>query len=69
MSTGDDKALEREFDILMAKSGVVVPADRRAGALSGYAESKRMTRLLRQPRTAESEPSNIYSLNVVVRNA
>jgi hypothetical protein len=63
----DNTALEREFDMLMAKSGVVVPTDRRAGALSGYADSKQMTRLLRQPRTAESEPSNLYSLSIVLR--
>lgn len=68
MSGADDKAIEHEFDVLMAKSGIVVPTDRRAGALAGYAESRRMTQLLRQPRAAESAPSNVFSMKVVLRD-
>ena len=62
MSTQDDTALEREFDMLMAKAGATVPADRRAGLIAGYRDMKAMTALLRQPRTAADEPANIYSL-------
>jgi hypothetical protein len=58
----DDTALEREFDVLMAKAGATVPADRRAGLIAGYRDMKRMTALLRQPRAAADEPSNIFSL-------
>ena len=61
MATHND-ALEREFDAAMAKAGLNVPADRRAGTLAAYADMKHMTELLRQPRTAASEPSNVYSL-------
>lgn len=68
ISTQDQEVVEREFDMLMARSGVIVPPDRRAGAVAGYQELKRMTALLRQPRTFESEPSNIYSLKVILRS-
>ena len=62
MSTQEDAALEREFDVLMAKAGAKVPADRKAGILAGYKDMKRMALLLRQPRSEAAEPSNIYSL-------
>jgi hypothetical protein len=62
VSTQEDAALEREFDVLMAKAGAKVPTDRKAGIVAGYKDIKRMTLLLRQPRTEAGEPSNIYSL-------
>jgi len=63
-----DEAIEREFDMLMTMRGVRVPPDRSAGALACYRELKRMTALIRQPRTVESEPSNIYSLKEILRS-
>jgi hypothetical protein len=57
-----DAAVERELDVLMAKAGAEVPADRRAGLLAGYKDMKLMAALLRQPRTPADEPSNVYSL-------
>lgn len=68
MSTEDDAALEREFDMLMVKAGAAVPPDRKAGIVAGYRDMKRMTALLRQPRTAADETSNIYSLKSFVRS-
>jgi len=68
MSTEEDADLERELDMLMAKAGAEVPADRKAGIVAGYRDLKRMTALLRQPRTAAAEPSNIYSLESFVRS-
>jgi hypothetical protein len=62
VSEEEDAALEREFDALMARAGAEVPADRRAGIVAGYKDMKRMTVLLRQPRSEAAEPSNIYSL-------
>jgi thymidylate kinase len=56
-----------EFDMLMARSGISVPPDRRAGAAGGYEELKRMTALLRQARTAASEPAHTFSLREIVR--
>jgi hypothetical protein len=64
----DDAAIERELDMLMTRIGAKVPADRRAGVIAGYKDMKRMTVLLRQPRTAAAEPSNIYSLVPYVRS-
>jgi hypothetical protein len=68
VSTQEDAALEREFDVLMAKAGAKVPADRKAGILAGYKDLKRMTLLLRQPRSEAAEPSNIYSLTGFARS-
>lgn len=61
-------ALEREFDLLMARSGIAVPPERKAGAVAGYAELKRMAEVLRQPRNAESEPSNVFALTAILRS-
>jgi hypothetical protein len=69
MSTEDKTALDGEFDALMARAGVVVPADRKAGVVAGFEDLRRLTALLRQPRTAASEPSNIYSLKPFIRKA
>lgn len=68
MSTQEDLPLEQEFDVLMAKAGAKVPADRKAGILAGYKDLKRMILLLRQPRTEAAEPSNIYSLTGFARS-
>jgi hypothetical protein len=69
MTTKDDDAsLERELDMLLIKAGAVVPADRKAGVLSGYRDMKRMAALVRQPRTAADETSNIYSLKSFARS-
>jgi hypothetical protein len=68
MTSEDDKALEHEFDILMAKCGASVPGERRAGILAGYRDMKRMAALVRQPRRAADEPSNIFSLKGFVRS-
>ena len=60
MTTEDD--LERELDMLLAKAGANVPPDLKAGLLAGYRDMKRMAAMVRQPRTAAAEPSNIFSL-------
>jgi hypothetical protein len=63
----DRQALEREFDFLMVKHGIVVPAERRDGALSAFLELRRMAALLRNSRDASSEPAYIFSLPAVLR--
>ena len=68
VSTQNDAAIEREFDMLMAKAGAKIPTDRKAGIVAGYKDMKRMTALLRQPRTAADEPSNIYNLTGFLRS-
>jgi hypothetical protein len=67
-TTDEEAAIERELDILMARIGAEVPADRKAGVIAGYKDMKRMTALLRQPRSAADEPANIYSLVPFVRS-
>ena len=68
MSTDNEAALGRELDMLLAKAGADVPAERKAGIIAGYRELKQMTSLVRQPRTAAAEPSNIYSLTGFARS-
>ncbi|MCW3475321.1 hypothetical protein [Limobrevibacterium gyesilva] len=55
-------ALEAEFDCLVARAGVTVPADRRAGSLAAYADFRAQLALLRGPRTHTAEPSNVFRL-------
>jgi hypothetical protein len=67
VNTESGKSHEREFDLLMSRCGIEVPPDRRAGALAVYLEMKRLAELMRQPRDAESEPSNVFSLHALLR--
>ncbi len=62
MDNPDKTALEQEFDVLISRAGAVVPADWRAGVVAGFEDMRRLSQLLRQKRTAASEPSNIFSL-------
>lgn len=68
MNVEHQEAQEREFDMLMARYGVDVPPDRRVGALAVFRELTRMAELLRQPREAADEPSNIFSLHSILRD-
>jgi len=69
MSSPDQEQLERELNAVMARIGAVVPADRKAGVLAAYQELRRMTALVRQPRTPAAEPSNIFSMKRFFRDA
>jgi len=51
-------ALAAEFDVLISRAGIDVPAERRAGILAAYADF----RGLHGPRTHLAEPSNVFSL-------
>ncbi len=59
----------RELEVLLERAGVAVPADRMEAVLAGYADLKRLTALLRQPRTAAAEPSNTFSLVTLMKGA
>jgi hypothetical protein len=63
-----DAALEAEFDILAKRAGLAVPADRRPAMLRSFKDLKRMTALMRQPRTAADEPAGTYSILTVTRS-
>ena len=54
--------LEHELDMLLAKAGADVPPHLKAGILAGYRDMKRMAAMVRQPRNAAAEPSNVFSL-------
>ncbi len=64
----DEQALEAEFDILAKRAGLAVPENRKAAMLRGFKDLKRMTALLRQPRTAADEPAGTYSILTVTRS-
>jgi hypothetical protein len=64
----DDAALAAEFDVLAKRAGLSIPADRKAAMLLGYKDMKRMTALMRQPRTAADEPAAAYSMLSITRS-
>ncbi|MEV8511996.1 hypothetical protein [Dactylosporangium sp. NPDC051484] len=53
--------------ILMARVGITVPDDRRAGVLAGFQELTGMAALMRQPRDAAAEPAAMFDLAAVLR--
>ena len=65
--TIDESALETEFDALAARAGLAVPADRRQALLKGFKDIRRMTALMRRPRTAADEPAGTYAILTVTR--
>jgi hypothetical protein len=64
----DDSALATEFDVLAKRAGFPVLEGRKAALLLGYKDLKRMTALMRQPRTAAAEPAGAYSILSVTRS-
>lgn len=67
--SSDDPALATEFDVLAKRAGFPVLEGRKAALLLGYKDLKRMTALMRQPRTAAAEPAGAYSILSVTRSA
>ena len=65
--TPDDAALMAEFDALAKRAGLMVPDDRRALLFDGFKDMRRMLPLLRQPRTAASEPAPTYAMHSITR--
>lgn len=54
--------LAAEFDILMRRAGIIVPADRRAAVLAGYADMYEQIALLRNRYAHTDEPANVFRL-------
>ena len=65
----DEQALNAEFDVFAKRAGLTFPDDRRPALLKGFKDLKRMTALLRQPRTAADEPAGTYAILSVTRSA
>lgn len=64
----DEQALVTEFDVLARRAGLDIPENRKEAMLKGFKDLKRMTALLRQPRTAADEPAGTYSIQTVTRS-
>jgi hypothetical protein len=56
------EALATEFDCLMARAGITVPPQRRAAALTAYADLRGQIALLHGRSGPEAEPSNVFRL-------
>jgi hypothetical protein len=54
------ETLEAEFDGLMARAGLTIPAERRAGCLQDFADLREQLALLHQRRAPTVEPAHIY---------
>ena len=54
--------LAHEFDVLMARAGIAIPAQRRPGILTAYADLRGQIELLHAARDATVEPANVYRL-------
>jgi hypothetical protein len=63
----DEDALAREFDVLAARAGLDIPADRKSVVFAGFKDLRGMLELLRQPRTAASEPAATFDILSVTR--
>jgi hypothetical protein len=53
---------EAEFDAILSAAGLAIPDDLKPGVLAGAQQLHAIVAILRQPRTAADEPSNIFSL-------
>ena len=59
-SIASKEALAAEFDVLMARAGITVPPERRAGVLVAYADLREQIALLHGRYGPEAEPSNVF---------
>jgi hypothetical protein len=62
-----DDALKIELDVFARRAGLDIPESRKPALLLGLKDLKRMTALMRQPRTAANEPAGTYSLLSITR--
>jgi len=65
MPSPDERAAE--FDMLMRRAGIAVPAERRAGVLASYAELCEQIALLHDRYAYTDEPANIFRLTPMGR--
>ena len=65
--TPDDAELAQEMAMLARRAGLTIPEDRKAPLLTGFKDLRRMLALLRQPRTAASEPASTFDIRTVTR--
>lgn len=53
-------SLEAEFDALMTRAGLTVPATRRAAWLASFADLRTQLTLLNRSRSPAIEPANVF---------
>ena len=58
---------EAEFDVFLARAGMVVPPDRRAAVVAGWADCRAQLDLLHTRRDASHEPSDIFRMKGAAR--
>lgn len=68
LSESEPNSLEGEVELMMARHGIRVPADRKAGVFSGFVELRKVATALRQPRAATSESSNVFNPSEILRS-
>ena len=66
--SGATDPVREELLVLLRAAGHELPADRIDGVLAGYRDLLAMKELLRGPRTAASDPANIYALATMMRS-
>jgi hypothetical protein len=64
----EEQALDAEFDVFAKRAGLTIPEDRRPALIKGFKDLKRMTALMRQPRTAADEPAGAYAILSITRS-
>ncbi len=62
MSAQTPETLAAEFDMFMARAGIVVPADRRDALLAGFADLRASLAILHGRHDPTLEPSNVFRL-------
>ncbi len=63
-----DDALALEFEVMAKRAGLTIPEKRRPGLFAGFKDIRQMAALLRQPRTAASEPAATFDILTVTRS-
>jgi len=64
-----EESIELEFNLIVQRAGLSIPADRKNGMLEAYMDLRRMTGLIRLPRPVANEPSNTFSLSSFMRGS
>ena len=64
----DDVAIKQQYDAIVARAGLSIPADREATMVDTYKDILKWSRIVcNRPRPASLEPSNGYFLATVTR--
>jgi hypothetical protein len=64
----DDASIKQQYDAIIARSGLTIPADREETMLSTYRNVLKWSEMVRnRPRPATLEPSNAFFLDTITR--